>query len=204
MYHPNYFAKHTPRGPPPLSSCGQMSWPISNPVYLGAWAIGRISSFLPTLPPIPFVWREFAIGLARTPRPESPILQIGSDPSSRMRRFCRRNRIFGSELLAPQAFTWSKKFLMRNSSRNIYLDRNNAIDARFLSGSCDRFIASTVAAFGMLVQRLGTAVWNGRAQSMLSGAYFHTRSPLPPYEVERRSELIHLFALLYECLAMRD
>ena len=128
-------------------------------------------------------------------------LTTGRVPSARLRRFLRRNKIFGSEMLSPMAFLWTHGRILRNSACAIYLDSNNAIAALLRGGSCDGFIAAMVEVFWQLIQKLGMVVWIGRVTSKLNIADLPTRNLPTPYEIEHRSELRHLLALLNECLS---
>ena len=136
-------------------------------------------------------------------RPRSTkVLQLttGRVPSAWIRRFHRRNKIFGSELLAPLAFIWTHQDLMRGKACAIYLDSNNALAALLRGDSCDSFIVAMVAVFWKLVQKLGMAVWLGRVKSKLNVADLPTRNLQLPYQVEHSSEFKRLLALLTECL----
>ena len=128
-------------------------------------------------------------------------LTTGRVLSAWLRRFHRRNKISGSEMLAPLAFLWTHGRLLRNSACAIYLDINNAIAALLRGGSCDGFIAAMVEVFWQLIQKLGMVVWIGRATSKLNIADLPTRNLPIPYEIEHISEFRQLLALLNECLS---
>ena len=137
-------------------------------------------------------------------RPSSRrVLQLtkGRVPSSWLRRFHRRNKIFGAEFLAPLAFLWTHGRLLRNSACTIYLDSNNAIASLLRGDSCDSFIAAMVAVFWKLIQKLGMVVLIGRVTSKLNVADLPTRYLPTPFEVEHISEFRQLLALLNECIA---
>ena len=135
---------------------------------------------------------------------EIPHLTKGRAPSAWLRRFHRRNKISGVELLAPLDSLWAHQCLIRNTACAIYLDRNNAIDALLRGGSCDSFISPTVTVFRKLPQKMGMPIRPGRAKSKLNVADLPTRNLHVPYEAEHISGFKQLLALLNECLSRLD
>lgn len=118
--------------------------------------------------------------------PPARISTVGNVPRARLARFHARNKIYGSELLAPLASLWMHLGFFAGSSVNLYMDSNNCIASLTRGDTCDDFTASAVALFWRLTHRYSIDLWIGRVRSKLKIADPPTKKAALPFQVVKK------------------
>ena len=114
-------------------------------------------------------------------------------------RIHSRNKIYGSDLLAPLAFICMRASLLRDSSINLYMDSNNCIASPTRGDTPGDFLAATVAVFWKMCQFPPVDIWIFRVRSELNVAYLPTKKATLPLRVGKTQAFPNLVPLLLQC-----
>ena len=115
-------------------------------------------------------------------------------------RIHSRNKIYGSDLLAPLAFAWLHSGLLRDSSINLYMGSNNCIASLTRGDTPGDFMGAMVAEFWRLCQLRSIDVWIGRVRSKLNIADIPTKKVKLPLRVGKTEFYHNLLPLLPQCV----
>ena len=117
-------------------------------------------------------------------------------PNFWLRKFNSKNTIFGLEMLAPLAFLWENRELLKGKAINLYIDNNNVLTSLVRGDSGTDIIAAMIALFWRISESYQIDIWLGRVPSKRNPADLPTRSASLPFKVLKRNEFSGLFKLL--------
>ena len=124
-------------------------------------------------------------------------LAVSHVPTFWLKRFNRKNVIFGLEMLAPLAFLWANRHKLAGSSINLYIDNNNNVLTSLARGdSGTDLIAATIALFWRIAEAFSIDIWLGRVASKRNPADLPTRGASLTFRVDERVEFSQLSKLL--------